>query len=333
MHPRLSPDGRQLTVTMANVTTAVWEMRLSPTQGASTPTAAATASARAAPDIPADTANRPDERVLNLVERLAAHSSDLESVWPGYWRPDQSYALYVRRGTRGTLLVAREPFLSGFREIAIVHPEAWALHVYWRGGPPIRLSGLGLPVALIDSLPAPTADSLALVRWRERTLSLLFLGDPADPFGGTGEHWEPPIFREKAGLPQRSAGVCPNGSPSSCAAVGRVERRALSAALAAPTRQASASAGEYVAVRWLRRHTSADANWGDERGFGTRAYVARRASLLVAGGDTSGLAADIVASFDQLPATDTGAFDFSFRRATLTGESLIVLLERMHYVW
>ena len=332
MHPRLSPDGRQLTVTLANVTTAVWEMRLSPAQGASTPTAAAAASARAAPDVPADTTNRPDERVLNLVERLAAHSSDLESVWSGYWRPDQSYALYVRRGTRGTLLVAREPFL-GFREIAIAHSAPWALHVYWRGGPPIRLSGLGLPVALIDSLPGPTADSLALLRWREHTLSSLFLGDPADPFDGTGTHWDPPVFREKAGLPQLSAGVCPNGSPSSCAAVGRVERRALSAALAAAVSQAPASAREYVAVRWLRRHTSVEKNWATERGDGTRAYVGRQASLLVAGGDTSRLAAEIVASFDQLPATDTGAFDLSFRRETLTGESLIVLLQRMRYDW
>jgi Tol biopolymer transport system component len=342
MHPRLSPDGRQLAVTMADVTTAIWEVRLPPAQAASLATGTA-GNAPVAAAVPSDTAGGPDERLLNLVERLAARAPDLEKLWPDYWQPNRPYALYVRRGTPGTMLVGREQFMAGFREVAIKRPPAWTAHAYWRPGPPIRLGGLGLPVALIDSLPARSADSLALLRWRERTLSSLFLGDPTNPFDGLGDRWEPPVFRERAGLPHRGAGECPSGMPSSCNAVEQIERRSLSAALAAPASEATASAQEYVAVRWLHRHTSAERNWAIERANGTQAYVARRASVLVAGGDTSRLASEIVASFNRLPATisasgprsrpDTLSFDVSFRRETLMGEALIVLLERLHYDW
>ena len=275
VHPRLSPDGRTLALTLAESDVRLYQ--LSPSRTAR-PTVVANVPVRA-PDPPA----KPDSALLDLVVRMAKHATTLEHLWPSYWSRTQSYALVGPKG-QGVLFVGERPVFVGFQKLPSVPELAAPLGVFWKPGRVESPDALRVPFVLTDSAPGTGASSAARAQWRERALLDLFYGTPDRPeYFSFEKRWD---FRLDLPAPDKVVfGSCMNGSPDGCVAVQQLEQRVLNSALTAPNGRLKGLVRSYVAVRWIRRATGSDRM---TTFAGVSPYLARRAAAYVAESDTAG---------------------------------------------
>jgi Tol biopolymer transport system component len=330
VHPRLSPDGTMLAVTIVDAPTTLWQM--SPTGLVTVPAPTAGTRAGIAGGGPrSSTSHAPNALLVDLASRISAGRAMLEHVWPGFWADTQAYMLDAPT-IPGALLVARDAPIIGFRPTSLGHAPSASLRAYWRDGRPANAESMPLPRVTIATIPRADAAESERARWRERVLFDLFHGDTVLMGAFASERaWDAGLLSGKEPKPRFE--LCITGLASSCGATRQLERRVLAAALAAPSRTLPAAVRRYVAVRWIRRATRGDGSGESERFYGTRAYAARRSAIALAGGDTARYAADVVAAFDALPAVDTGSYEIQEQRAAVTGQALAVLLDRLGSDW
>jgi hypothetical protein len=326
MHPRLSPDGRTLAVTLWEAPTEVWEV--TPPELTA---ARQSPSAPSPPPIPTNPAaslggTAPDDRLLDVAAHIVNAADDLERRWPGYWRPDQAYLLYAPE-LPGALYVGEDVAMVGFQPVkSPVLPPSLRGRVYWRSGSMEDPSALGVPSARIASLPAAGGD---VVRWREQVIFDLLFG-PSDRLG-TGTRYTPPMAESR---PRIDGPPCPSGEARSCAAMRRLAHRVLTTAMDASDRDLRDLLRRYAALSWYALNTGNDSEWMTERHEGMKYHLARRGAILAAGGDLTRYQDELRRELLALPVADTGSsWEVRHARARVVGEALLMLLDRIGYAW
>jgi Tol biopolymer transport system component len=320
VHPRLSPDGMTLAVTLVESDLRLWRLSTIRPPG---PTVAVTMPVRA-PDPP----SKPDSALLDLASRIARHASTLETLWPGYWPRTRTYALVAPKG-QGMLFVGEQPVLAGFQRLPSVPGLVAPFGAFWKAGPVGDPDVLRIPFALTDSVPGAGSSSAAREQWRERTLFDLFYGTPerAASFR-LGKRWD---FRPDLPMPDRIILTsCMGGSPESCAAVGQLEQRVLNTALTTPRGQLKAVVRSYVALRWIRRATGGDKT---TTFLGVSPYLAHRAAAYVATSDATGYVRGIVAANAAPAPAREEDWEREIRETGNGSTAVLVLLDRLGVRW
>jgi hypothetical protein len=338
LHPRRSPDGQTLAVTLWSAPT---EFRVISADRAE----AARAPVRPPPvKLPATLSGSDVAPELlafaELVDRVA---DTVAKAWPGAWSPGQSFVLFAPRVGQ-TLIVAPNVPTAG---VVPVGPT----------GLPVRLQGrtfllrdarmergaLGLPFVTLDSFPSQPDSRRAA---EERLLAGLYYlrltgyedrkllngeddwspGLPNSPLEGTA------LARSFSHEP--SGYGCPLGDAPSCAAMVMLEQRILRDALEGPDDATRSRLRDYVAVRWLRMLGDFNARRGEiptERAHGAAGYVARRAALLATGASIAGYRAEL----DRVLSATTGDEKppAEVPRIRAAAEATALLLDRLDVAW
>jgi dipeptidyl aminopeptidase/acylaminoacyl peptidase len=320
VHPRLSPDGKTLAVTLAESDLRLWRLStIRPPE----PTVVAKMPVRAP-----DPSSRPDSALLDLASRIARHASTLEALWPGYWPRTRTYALVAPRG-RGVLFVGEQPALVGFQRLPSIPGLVAPFGAFWKAGPVEDPDALRVPFVLTDSVPGAGSSSAARQQWRERTLFNLFHGMPEGSASSLlEERWD---FRPDLPGPDRVIlRSCMSGSPESCAAVEQLEQRVLNTALTAPLEQRKAVARSYVALRWIRRATGGDKA---TTFVGVSPYLAHRAAAYVAESDTTGYVRGIIAANAAPAPAKEEDWEREIRETGNASSGVLMLLDFLGVRW
>ncbi|HYR07201.1 MAG TPA: hypothetical protein VEQ60_05520, partial [Longimicrobium sp.] len=231
LHPRLSPDGQTLAVTLLDARTELWTRpgRFPAVAGAPPPPARGAA----APVSPAEIG----AGLLELVRTAEARPQALRRLWPGFWDGRQAYA--VRTGYEQTITEALIVSPYGQAPAGFVPVDGPALPAGLRGrlyharglAADVGTGTIGIPV-----VPVPTAVSRSPAERRER-LRTLFAAAVDSVSSGRFS---------RAPFPG-----CPTHDPRSCAVQGQVENAILGRALDARGSELRELLRDYTALVWM----------------------------------------------------------------------------------
>lgn len=274
LHPRVSPDGRTLVVTLWNAPT---ELRILPseTPGARLPAVDPATLARSAP------VRRSEIRrgLVSVVLQAERELPELPRLWPGFWDSSRTYAVRTPDEPFEALIVTPGPRPAGFRPVAAEDlPIGLQGRLYHGRGIPARFDAITSPIPIVEIEKHRVSTRKELEERLFRIYRAAFPElPPADPMlapdDSTG--WSP-------------HGTCPDSSERSCLALIVMEHRMLFDALSpdGPNAQ-SRLLRAYAAARWLRllNRRRGDQELALERRRGVSAYIARRAAMLAVGAD------------------------------------------------
>lgn len=335
LHPRLSPDGETLAVTLWDAPTELWVLP-SRTPGVELPPVD-TAPLHPPPEsAPLDSVS---PGLLQLVVRAEQAGSQVRGLWPGFWDGEQMYAVRAAGEPREALVVTPGPRPAGYRPVASRElPPTLEGRLYHATGEPAYLHWLSVDIPVHEAV----RDSTAVVRELEERLYGLF----REVMLGRGLGRGAARVAERAGgadvggrrrpFECRARGGCDGGL---CAAVIRVENRLLRKMLIDVRRlghnriegeELKRRLHSFAAVRWMR--TLADSREpAVERKEGVSAWVARQAALLAVGRDTSFYDPGSY-PYARLPRSDEPLPELR-RRAAASGQAIAELLDELGPGW
>lgn len=287
LHPRLSPDGETLAVTLWEAPTELWVLPSSTPEAEPPPVDTAPPRPRVE-TTPLDSVS---PGLRQLVVRAEAAGAEVRGLWPGFWDGGRTYAVRSAGEPREALAVTPGLRPAGYRPVAPGDlPSVVEGRLYHATGPRARLHWLDVDVPVHEAGRDSTGDRREL---EERLFALYRAvmqgrGLKRDTVRGRGADEDAPRRPYEC----RVRRECDS---EFCTAVLRTENRMLRrTALDVRWMGGQRVEGEELvrrirsiaAVRWMR--TLADSREPTvERRAGVSAWVARQAALLAVGRDTA----------------------------------------------
>lgn len=324
LHPRVSPDGRTLALTLWDAATELWVLP-SATPVADVPPLRNSAPGLHPPEVPVA---HVDPSLLEVVVAAEAPGAALAGLWPGFWDGSQTYALRTAAEPFEALIVTPGPTPPGFRPVAAGGlPSVLHDRLYHANGLAAEVHDFMFPMR-IPVLEIPR-DLPAVPERLERMLFRLY---------------RELVIRDAEALAlvehrddRRACGHgCPNLDPESCATWIRLEHRLLyhlvrpPRAVDTPDDDLTARVRSFAAVHRLRQFRERQEMHGERR-FGVASFVARRASWLAVGRDTSRIPEFLGVELHRLaPPAETSE---PMEREAIVGEAIAWLLDRSVVEW
>lgn len=325
LHPRLSPDGRTLAVTLWDSSTELWSLP-SRTPEVALPPVDTAPTIHAVPPV---SASRVDSGLLELVAR-AESAPGVPELWPGFWDGEHSYVVRTADEPFEALAVNAGPTPAGYRPVAeegLARQLRDRLHHARGRSADVGWLDMDVPVIAFDR------DSLDDEAMRAPNLYELYTGVFRDLDAG---HLERIEHEGLSGSCRQAA--CPTPDDRSCAALVHAEHTILRQSLRLLPRRSDEATEEirrrmrgYAALLWLR-NLGGSRELRIQRMRGIPGYVAGQATTLAMGQTltdrhpalTSRLEVTAPASGDLMDEDD---------RAMVSGLSVAVLLDRLHPGW